>query len=123
MRVKCGLEPRTQQPDAVILFPSGSTRVNNIAKAQLDDLALLLKQFPDQSIVIDGHTDSTGGEESNLRIGLQRAESVKEYLVQRHGIDPTRISTNSYGSSRPVASNDTQEGRDKNRRAEIYLIE
>ena len=121
--VQCGLEPRTQQPDGIILFPSGSTRVNNIAKAQLDDLALLLKQFPNQSIVIDGHTDSTGDEESNLRIGLQRAESVKEYLVQRHGIDPARISTNSYGSSRPVASNDTQEGRDKNRRVEIYLIE
>lgn len=121
--VKCGLEPRPQEPDGVILFPPGRTRVDNIAKAQLDDLALLLKQFPDQSIVVDGHTDSTGDEETNLRIGLQRAESVKEYLVQRHGIDLSRITTNSYGSSRPIASNDTQEGRDKNRRAEIYLLE
>lgn len=121
--VTCGLEAHTQQPAAVILFPSGSTRLNNIAKAQLDNLALLLKQFPDQTIMLDGHTDATGDETANLRIGLQRAESVKEYLGQRHEIDPKRIMTNSYGSSRPIASNETQEGRNQNRRVEIYRVD
>lgn len=122
LEVQCGLGTSTHQPDAVVLFPSGSTRLNNIAKAQLDNLALLLKQFPDQSILLDGHTDATGDETANLRIGLQRAESVKEYLTQRHSIDPKRLSTNSYGSSRPVADNSTQEGRHQNRRVEIYRI-
>ncbi|GAK61697.1 hypothetical protein U27_02526 [Candidatus Vecturithrix granuli] len=121
--VTCGPEGRPGQPAAVILFPSGSTRLNNIAKAQLDNLAPLLKQFPDQTIMLDGHTDATGDETSNQRIGLQRAESVKEYLVQRHEIDPKRITTNSYGSSRPVASNETQEGRNQNRRVEIYRLD
>ena len=122
--VNCGTSgwKSQQQADAVILFPSGSTRLNNIAKAQLDDLAVLLEQFPDQAVMIDGHTDSTGSEKANLRVGLQRAESVKAYLVQRHGIDPARITTNSYGSSRPVTSNETQEGRNQNRRAEIYRV-
>jgi outer membrane protein OmpA-like peptidoglycan-associated protein len=118
--VNCGPEKPDQEPDAVIPFPSGSTHLNNIAKAQLDNLAVLLKQFPDQAITIEGHTDSTGNEETNQQIGLKRAESVKEYLIQRHGIDSTRITIRSYGSTRSVESNETKEGRAKNRRVEIY---
>ena len=107
-------------PERVILFASGSTGVDNIAKAKLDTLAALLKQFPDTAIMLEGHTDATGAETVNHQIGLKRAESVKAYLIRRHGLDPQRISTTSYGSQRPAASNDTAEGRAQNRRVEVY---
>jgi outer membrane protein OmpA-like peptidoglycan-associated protein len=118
--VNCGLESPGQKPDAMILFPAGGTGLDNIAKAQLDTLAALFKQFPDQTIVLEGHTDATGNEEANKQIGLKRAESVKQYLVKRHSIDPNRITTASYGSSKPADTNDTEAGRAKNRRVEIY---
>jgi outer membrane protein OmpA-like peptidoglycan-associated protein len=109
-----------RQAEAVILFPSGGAKLDNIAKAQLDTVATLLKQFPNQPIVLEGHADATGSADANQRIGLQRAESVKRYLVSRHGIDANRITTNSYGASRPIASNETPAGRKQNRRVEIY---
>jgi outer membrane protein OmpA-like peptidoglycan-associated protein len=112
--------PEVVLPESIILFPQGSTKLDNIAKAQLDNIAALLRQFPDQTIRLEGHTDATGKEETNTRIGLKRAESVKQYLVKRHGIDPNRITTISYGSTRPAAPNDTKAGRAKNRRVEIY---
>jgi outer membrane protein OmpA-like peptidoglycan-associated protein len=103
-----------------ILFASGSTSLDNIAKAKLDALATLLKQSPETTIILEGHTDATGNENVNKQVGLKRAESVKRYLVQRHGLDANRIVTTSYGSQRPAASNDTSEGRAQNRRVEIY---
>jgi len=117
LSVDCSLG---QKSDGVILFPSGSTKLDNIAKAQLDNIAMLLKQFPDQNIIIIGHTDSAGKEELNQRIGLKRAESAKQYLVKRHGIDSNRITTTSYGSKQPIDTNDTKAGRARNRRVEIY---
>ncbi len=120
LSVDCGPEIPSQAPDGTIFFPSGSTKLDNIAKAQLDTIATLLKQFPDQTIILEGHTDATGKEEINKQIGLKRAESAKQYLVKRHGIDPNCIVITSYGSTRPVATNDTREGRAKNRRVEIY---
>jgi outer membrane protein OmpA-like peptidoglycan-associated protein len=107
-------------PETTILFASGSTSLNNIAKAKLDALAASLKQSPETTIVLEGHTDATGNENVNKQVGLKRAESVKRYLVQRHGLDANRIVTASYGSQRSAAPNDTSEGRAQNRRVEIY---
>ena len=112
--------PAPQIPDSTILFPQGSTKLDNIAKAKLDTIAALLKQFPNQSIFVEGHTDAVGNEEINKQVGLNRAESAKRYLVTRHGIDPNRISIVSYGSTRPVDTNASKTGRAKNRRVEIY---
>lgn len=109
-----------QLPDMTILFPQGSTKLDNIAKAKLDTIAALLKQFPDQSIFVEGHTDAVGNEKINKQVGLKRAESVKQYLVKRHGVDPNRISITSYGSTKPVDTNASEMGRAKNRRVEIY---
>lgn len=107
-------------PENTILFASGSTSLDNIAKAKLDALAAALKQSPETTIILEGHTDATGDENVNQQIGLKRAESVKRYLVQRHGLDANRIITQSQGSQRPVASNETAEGRAQNRRVEVY---
>lgn len=109
-----------QLPDSTVLFPQGSTKLDNIAKAKLDNIAALLKQFPDQAIVVEGHTDALGNAAINQRVGLKRAENVKQYLVKRHGIDPNRVSITSYGSTKPVDTNASETGRANNRRVEIY---
>jgi outer membrane protein OmpA-like peptidoglycan-associated protein len=114
--VDCG----ASQAESTIIFPAGSVKLDNIAKAQLDKVAALLKQFPDQTIALEGHSDATGKEEANKQMGLKRAESVKQYLVKRHGIDLNRITTTSAGSTKPVAPNDTEAGRAQNRRVGIY---
>jgi outer membrane protein OmpA-like peptidoglycan-associated protein len=103
-------------------FDKGSARLNNLAKAALDNIAIVLKKFPDQDILIEGHTDAAGSETANKQMGLRRAESVRNYLITRHGIEPRRIRIESLGSTRAIASNDTEEGRRQNRRVEIYRL-
>jgi len=105
-----------------IPFDKGSARLNNIAKAALDNIATVLKKLPDQNILVEGHTDATGSEAANKQMALKRAESVRAYLISRHGIEPRRITVESLGSTRPAAPNDAEEGRRLNRRAEIYRI-
>jgi len=68
-----------------------------------------------------GHADSTGNDQINDPLSARRAEAVKSYLVQRHGIDGDRIATEGRGSREPIASNDTADGRAENRRAEVII--
>jgi OOP family OmpA-OmpF porin len=101
-------------------FDSGA-RLNNICKARLDEVALRMRQDPNLDAQVIGYTDSTGSADANQRLSEQRAEAVREYLVQRHGIDATRITTEGRGSADPVASNDDDAGRRQNRRAVVIL--
>jgi OOP family OmpA-OmpF porin len=77
-----------------------------------------LKDNPDLRVVVEGHTDSVGSDAYNQRLSERRAEAVKRYLVAQ-GIEASRLSTHGYGESKPAASNDTAEGRARNRRVEI----
>jgi OOP family OmpA-OmpF porin len=86
----------------------------------LDGLAVLLNQKPEWKLRISGHTDSIGDEEGNLNLSKERAESVKNYLVKK-GIASERIETRYYGSAKPITSNETEEGRQKNRRVELEI--
>jgi len=91
----------------------------------IDDLAKVMKDYPDLKVVIEGHTDNIGTAEYNKNLSQERAEAVKKYLVEK-GIDANRITAQGFGFDRPIASNDTEEGRQKNRRVEAavdYLIE
>ncbi len=88
---------------------------------EVDRIARYLKQFPEVSIEIEGHTDNTGTEKINLPLSLARAESLKKALVERHGIDPSRLKTKGYSATRPIADNNTPEGREKNRRVVVTL--
>ena len=97
-------------------------RLDNVAKAQLDEIALRMQQGPRLSALITGHTDDRGSESANLRVGGRRADAVRDYLVKQHGIDESRIETQSSGESHPVADNQTREGREQNRRVEIELF-
>jgi len=107
--------------EEVCLFDSGSARVDNRCRAVLDEVALRLKEDPAATARIIGHADGQGGSAVNDRLALQRAEAARKVLVDRHGIDPTRISVESRGSSEPVGDNASADGRTANRRAVIIV--
>lgn len=112
-----------------IHFPAGDDNLTEIIraqgagedtmKAQLDRIADILKQIPGKIIILEGHTDDVGSEQENMRLGQSRADSVKTYFIEQHGIPPGRFETISYGATRPIASNETEQGRAQNRRVEI----
>lgn len=104
-----------------ISFDAGSARLTNIAKAVLDGIALRMKNDLNSTAVITGYTDDSGSEQANTPLSLRRADAAKEYLVTRHGIDPSRMTTDGKGSGDPAYDNSTAEGKAKNRRAVIVV--
>lgn len=87
----------------------------------LDALADLMIRKPGWRLIIAGHTDSQGDDQTNLILSKKRAEAVRDYLVQR-GIDPSRLIVQYYGETKPIDTNDTPEGRQKNRRVEMTVL-
>ncbi len=112
----------TQQPLLLknLLFDFNQAVLRPASGAELDRLVELLRQNPDLSIEIRGHTDSTGSALYNANLSLQRALAVHSYLI-RQGIDPRRLMSAGYGETEPVASNETKEGRQENRRVEFRV--
>ena len=106
--------------EQITIQMSGS-RPNNVAKAQLDEVALKLQQNPQLRASITGHTDDRGSESGNQKMGQRRGDAAKDYLVTQHSIPGNRISTGSAGESQPVADNKTAEGRSENRRVVVEL--
>lgn len=88
---------------------------------ELNTVGEILKTNPNSYLVLAGHTDNVGSDEYNLALSHQRVEAVAAYLAERFKIDPSRIETFGYGSASPVASNDTAEGREKNRRVVGFI--
>jgi outer membrane protein OmpA-like peptidoglycan-associated protein len=88
----------------------------------LDAAAEILKQYPDIHVEIQGHTCWLGSDEYNLRLSDARANSVLNYLVTKQMIDRARLVAKGYGESQPIASNETREGRERNRRVEFHII-
>ncbi len=105
----------------LVPFKKG-TRVDNVAKAILDDIAVKIQEYPGVTVELVGHTDSTGSEATNLKVGQTRAENVKKYLVDRHNIEPERFEVSSKGESEPIADNTTAAGRTQNRRVEVIMM-
>lgn len=96
--------PAPEEMEVVCEFTPGSARTSNICKAKLDEVALRMKQEPDSTAKVVGYADgSTGSQSSNQRIAEQRAEAVKSYIVTRHGIDPSRITTEGQVTDRLAA--------------------
>jgi outer membrane protein OmpA-like peptidoglycan-associated protein len=104
-----------------ILFDVNSSTLRPEARENLRRLAESLKKYPETEVLIVGHTDSTGPEEYNQRLSERRAEAAAAFLMEQ-GIRPSRIRTLGKGESEPVASNDTPEGRQLNRRVEIAIF-
>lgn len=80
-----------------------------------------MKRYPDTTAVIEGHTDNVGAAEHNMELSQRRAESVVNYLADKFGIDRSRLTAKGYGSTRPIADNATDEGKQKNRRIEAII--
>jgi OOP family OmpA-OmpF porin len=84
-------------------------------------VADFLKKYPETTSVIEGHTDNRGSYKYNIKLSERRADSVRNYLIEKFGIEPERLSTKGYGYTKPIASNKTAEGRQKNRRVDAVI--
>ena len=102
-------------------FATGSANISGATAGEVDNLAAILKAYPDVKLSVDGYTDNTGNADSNVSLSKARADAVKNRLVAQ-GIAGDRISTSGKGASNPVASNDTAEGRAQNRRIEATVL-
>ena len=101
-------------------FDFNSATLTSTAKANLDKLITVLKNNPDTNINIYGYTDSVGSDSYNLTLSAKRADAVKAYLTSK-GVSSSRLFTQGMGEANPVASNDTDAGRAKNRRVEFAI--
>lgn len=99
--------------DSAILKPGAYDEINRVAE--------VLIKYPKTTISIEGHTDSKGTEEYNLDLSKKRAEAVKDALIGK-GLTPSRLKTIGFGESKPIADNDTAEGRQMNRRVRVVII-
>lgn len=104
-----------------VLFPTNSSYLTDKAKVELAKLSKLMKEDKSKKIRVDGHTDATGTEEYNVWLSDKRAASVKKFLEEA-GVSGSRITTKGLGPSKPVGDNKTPEGRQKNRRVEIVIL-
>ncbi|MFA7228858.1 MAG: OmpA family protein [Melioribacteraceae bacterium] len=107
--------------DSGILFATNSFTLQSQAKANIEKLSTILNKYPDTNILITGYTDSTGKEEYNQTLSEKRAKSVSDYTVSK-GVISSRINVIGMGIKEPVATNETQEGRQANRRVEIAVF-
>ena len=104
-------------------FRFGATDLPDEAKARLDQVVNQLKADPQNVFIeIEGHTDSVGPAELNERLGLERAEAVKRYLYEQHQVPLHKINVISYGEEKPVAPNNTRDGRAQNRRVVVKVL-
>lgn len=113
------LEVRVALP-ADVLFDFDKADIRPDAASALAQLATLIRAYPGRA-ELEGHTDAKGDDAYNQRLSLRRAEAVKGWLTQREGIAADRLATRGAGESRPVASNEDEAGRQKNRRVEVVI--
>jgi outer membrane protein OmpA-like peptidoglycan-associated protein len=105
-----------------VYFDFNKATIKPESRPALDDAAKILKENPTIKVEIQGHTDSKGSDEYNLSLSDKRAWAVVNYLVQNYGIEMSRLTARGYGEARPIASNDTDDGRALNRRVEFVII-
>ncbi|MDX1756534.1 MAG: OmpA family protein [Marinobacter sp.] len=116
---------KTDEKQSVVLrgvtFEFNSDRLTANARDILNRAAEALKGQTDLSVELAGHTDSVGSDSYNLELSQARADSVRNYLIEQ-GVDPGQMTAVGYGETQPVRSNDTEEGRERNRRVEFNVI-
>jgi outer membrane protein OmpA-like peptidoglycan-associated protein len=104
-----------------ILFDFDKYNIRPDAQGALRKVAIVIKSYPGKKVFIEGHTDSEGSEEYNMNLSFKRAESVVQWLKDMEKLVDTKFQTNGWGESKPIAPNNTVEGRQKNRRVEITI--
>ena len=106
-----------------VLFETGKAKLKKVSHEVLDEVVFALEKHPEIiKLQIVGHTDSDGDAKANKRLSARRATSVMKYLI-KNGIERDRLLAVGVGEDKPIASNDTEEGKDKNRRVEFLIIE
>ncbi|MBN1238669.1 MAG: OmpA family protein [Gammaproteobacteria bacterium] len=117
----------SREGDQVVLrlvgltFAVGSDDVDGSYAGLLDKVRQAINVFPNSQVIVEGHTDSYGSDEANMALSRQRAESVSAYLSTQLGVPAFRISAAGYGETRPIANNETSQGRERNRRIDIRI--
>jgi len=106
---------------ADVMFDTNSSVIKPGAYDEIDRVAKVLNSYPQTRIRIEGHTDSVGSETYNIDLSQKRAEAVKNALISRN-VDPARLEVIGFGESKPIASNDTEVGRQLNRRVTTVII-
>lgn len=104
-----------------VFFETAKYELKPKSKVELDQLVTFMNNNPSIHIELSGHTDAVGSAEDNLKLSQNRAKAVNDYLI-KNGIDKERLTYKGYGKTRPIASNDTEEGRAENRRTEFKII-
>ncbi len=105
-----------------IEFETDSAVITQGSKPILDEVVKVMTDHPEiEHVRVGGHTDSTGNKDHNLKLSDERAASVKAYLVE-HGVAAERLASKGYGQTRPIADNNTEEGKADNRRVEIHIL-
>ena len=105
-----------------VLFETGRADLKGGGKDNLNKLVNFMNQYQDRNIIIEGHTDNVGSNSNNLALSDRRAESVRSYMLQQ-GVGGQRMTSHGMGESQPIASNDTETGRQENRRVEIIILD
>jgi outer membrane protein OmpA-like peptidoglycan-associated protein len=114
------LEVRVELP-ADVLFDFDKADIRGDAASALAKVATIIRAYPSGSAALEGHTDAKGDDAYNQRLSERRAESVRRWLADKERIDAGKLSARGWGERRPVASNDTDQGRQKNRRVEVVI--
>lgn len=117
----------TMKLEGDVLFDFDKAVVRPDAERLLEKVAIVLGEFPEGKVTVEGHTDSKGGDKVNLDMSQRRADAVKTWLVKKKSVPEKMISTQGFGETRPVAPNtntdgsDSPEGRQQNRRVQITV--
>ncbi|WP_405294132.1 OmpA family protein [Algibacter sp. Ld11] len=104
-----------------VYFNTAKYNVNEASQETLNKLIAVFKEYPDTNVLVVGHTDSVGSEESNLTLSKNRANAVTDYFLSK-GLSASRFTTNWFGEAQPTHDNTTAEGRAKNRRVNIAIL-
>jgi len=102
-------------------FETGSSGISPQLESEIKTLAAIMKNNPSMTVEIAGHTDNTGDAADNKELSMLRAQKIKAMLASE-GVEKSRIEANGYGQAKPIAGNDTEEGREKNRRVEVKVL-
>ncbi len=104
-----------------VRFDTGKAVVKDKYNNDIKTVATLMKADPSVKVVIEGYTDNVGNDEYNQKLSEKRAKAVRQYLISKFGVDGSRLTAVGHGKAKPIASNDTEEGRLKNRRVQALF--
>jgi len=125
--IDCALEKNFVPPPTKVCIPltidfdTDSAEINAKYEAQIAGVADFMKKYPETTALVAGHTDDIGNPSYNMKLSQQRAESVMNYLIDKFGIDKSRLSAKGYGDTERLEYNTSEEGRKKNRRVEVWV--